>query len=462
MSLPLVRPEPIAPSADEGLVRAIGLGSAILLVLGSVIGSGIFLTTGTMAQALPSATLILTAWICGGVVSLCGGLTYAEMGAMYPSSGGVYRYLREAFGSLPAFLYGWAGLMVFWSGGIAAVATGFAEYVSYFVPALSTAHVMWSVQTPIGSWQVSAAQIVAVACIVVLGAVNYAGVRAGNFVNIVLTVAKVTGLAALPLLAILFARTSPEWTPVVPPVPHPAAAFGVAMIAVLWANDAWYCITWLAGEMKQPQRDLPRALLGGIALLTLIYVTVNLAYFYALPMAEVQGVTRIGEHAATALVGPSGASLVAFTVVLSTFGCDNAAILAGARLLFAMSRDGVFLPPAARIHPVHRTPHIAIIALCTWSSVLALSGTYEQLFTYVMFASILLHMIGGVAVFRLRRIRPDYPRPYRVWGYPIVPAIFITASAAFVLNTLIARPRESLAGLGLLALGLPVYWYSKR
>jgi APA family basic amino acid/polyamine antiporter len=173
-------------------------------------------------------------------------------------------------------------------------------------------------------------------------------------------------------------------------------------------------------------------------------------------------VTRIGEHAATALVGPSGASLVAFTVVLSTFGCDNAAILAGARLLFAMSRDGVFLPPAARIHPVHRTPHVAIIALCTWSSVLALSGTYEQLFTYVMFASILLHMIGGVAVFRLRRIRPDHPRPYRVWGYPIVPAIFIAASAAFVLNTLIARPRESLAGLGLLALGLPVYWYSKR
>jgi basic amino acid/polyamine antiporter, APA family len=462
VSLPLVRPETIAPTADEGLVRAIGLGSAILLVLGSVIGSGIFLTTGTMAQALPSAPLILIAWICGGVVSLCGGLTYAEMGAMYPSSGGVYRYLREAFGSLPAFLYGWAGLMVFWSGGIAAVASGFAEYVSYFVPALSTAHVLWSLQTPIGAWQVSAAQIVAVACIAVLGAINYAGVRAGNFVNIVLTVAKVTGLAALPLLAILFARSSPEWTPVVPPVPHPAAAFGVAMIAVLWANDAWYCITWLAGEMKQPQRDLPRALFGGIALLTVIYVSVNLAYFYALPMAELQGVTRIGERAATALVGPSGASLVAFTVVQSTFGCDAAAILAGARLLFAMSRDGVFLPSAARIHPRHRTPHVAIVALCVWSSVLALSGTYEQLFTYVMFASILLHLIGGVGLFRLRRIRPDHPRPYRVWGYPIVPAIFIAASTAFVLNTLLARPRESLAGLGLLALGLPVYWYSKR
>jgi APA family basic amino acid/polyamine antiporter len=214
--------------------------------------------------------------------------------------------------------------------------------------------------------------------------------------------------------------------------------------------------------MREPQRDLPRALIIGIALLTLIYLVVNVAYLYALPIADLRGVSRVAERAATALVGPSGARVVALTVVISTFGCNAAALLAGARLLFAMARDGVFLPVAARVHPRYRTPHIAILALAVWSSLLALSGTYEQLFTYVMFSSTLLHMLGAFGVFRLRRTMPDRPRPYRVWGYPIVPVVYIAASFALVLNTLVERPTESFAGLGFLALGLPVYWYSKR
>ncbi len=435
--------DPKSVTDDDGLVRVLGLGSGVLFVLGSVIGSGIFLTTGVMAAALPSATLLLVAWASGGALALAGGLTYAELGAMFPKSGGVYVYLREAFGPLIAFLYGWAAFLVFWSGGIAAVAVGFGEYLKYFVPGVSSSHV-------------------AVAAIVFLGAINYVGVRIGNAANVVLTIAKVSGLAALPAMAMFASQTRPHWTPIVPPVAHPFAAFGVAMIAVLWTNDAWYCVTWIAGEMKQPQRDLPRSLIYGIGLLTLIYLVVNIAYFYALPMSELQGTVRVGERAATAMVGPAGATLVALTVMVSTFGCDDAAILAGARLLFAMARDGVFLKACARIHERFRTPHVAIIALVVWSSVLALSGSYEQLFTYVMFASLLLHMVGAIGVFRLRRLRPDLPRPYRVWGYPIVPAIFIVASGAFVLNILIERPKESLAGLGLLALGLPVYWFSKR
>jgi APA family basic amino acid/polyamine antiporter len=452
-----------AVESDEGLVRALGLWSAVLFVMGSVIGSGIFLTTGVMAAALPSPALILAAWLTGGVIALSGGLTYAEMGSMYPRSGGVYVYLREAFGPLIAFLYGWAALLIFFSGGIAAVAVGFADYVSYFLPALSTSRIVWSLPTPAGAWSVSAAQIVAVTAIFALAWINYVGVRSGNAVNVVLTIAKVAGLAALPVLALLYADASPRWAPIVPPdVARPAAAFGVAMIAVLWTNDAWYCVTWIAGEMKHPQRDLPRALLLGISGLTLIYVVVNIAYLYALPMAQLQGVSRVGEAAATALVGTAGATFVALTVVVSTFGCDAAAILAGSRLLFAMSRDGVFIPAAARVHPRYRTPHVAIVALSSWSAVLALSGSYQQLFTYVMFASILLHMVGAVGLFRLRRLRPDQPRPYRVWGYPVVPAVFILASAAFVLNTLAEAPTESFAGLGLLALGLPVYWYSRR
>jgi APA family basic amino acid/polyamine antiporter len=428
---------------DDGLVRVLGLGSGVLFVLGSVIGSGIFLTTGMMAAKLPSATLLLAAWALGGVIVLTGGLTYAELGSMFPKSGGVYVYLREAFGPLPAFLYGWAAFFVFWSGGIAAVAVGFAEYMRYFVPHIPAAPL-------------------AVAAIVVLGGINYVGVRSGNAANVVLTIAKVAGLAALPAMAIFAAKTTPHWTPAVPAIPSPLAAFGAAMIAVLWTNDAWYCVTWIAGEMKRPERDLPLSLVYGIGLLTLIYVVVNVAYFYALPMSQIAGTTRIAERAATVLVGPAGATFVAVTVVISTFGCDNAAILAGARLLFAMSRDGVFIKSCARIHVRYHTPHIAIISLVVWSAVLAVSGSYEQLFTYVVFASLLLHMLGAVGLFRLRRLRPDALRPYRVWGYPFVPAVFILASAAFVLNTLIASPRESFAGLGLLALGLPAYWYWRR
>jgi APA family basic amino acid/polyamine antiporter len=415
---------------DDGLVRALGLGSGVLFVLGSVIGSGIFLTTGLMAAKLPSATLLLMAWALGGVIVLTGGLTYAELGSMFPKSGGVYVYLREAFGPLPAFLYGWAAFFIFWSGGIAAVAVGFAEYMRHFTP-----------QVP--------APVLAVLAITLLGGINYVGVRTGNAVNVVLTIAKVAGLAALPAMAILAAKTTPQWTPAVPAIPGPFAAFGAAMIAVLWTNDAWYCVTWIAGVMKRPERDLP---------LSLVYV----AYFYALPMNDIAGTLRIAERAATAMVGPAGATFVALTVVISTFGCDNAAILAGARLLFAMARDGVFLKSCARIHERYHTPHIAILALVVWSAVLAVSGSYEQLFTYVVFASLLLHMLGAIAVFRLRYARPDAPRPYRVWGYPIVPGAFIAASAAFVLNTLITKPKESLAGLGLLALGLPAYWYWKR
>jgi APA family basic amino acid/polyamine antiporter len=453
---------PGTETSDEGLIRALGLGSAVLFVMGSVIGSGIFLTTGVMAQTLPSPTLLLLAWLAGGVIALTGGLTYAELGAMYPRSGGVYVYLREAFGPVLAYLYGWAALLIFFSGGIAAVAVGFADYVSYFMPGLSTSRVLFSAPTPIGTWTVSAAQIVAVTCIAALAGINYVGVRSSNRVNVAVTIAKISGLAALPIMALVASHTSPAWTPVVPSVARPLAAFGVAMIAVLWANDAWYCVTWIAGEMKHPQRDLPRAMFIGISLLTLVYLVVNVAYLYALPLDELRGVSRVGEKAATALVGGRGATFVALTVVVSTFGCNLAAILAGARLLFAMARDGVFLPAAARVHPVYRTPHVAVVALASWASLLALSGSYEQLFTYVAFASILLHMIGAFGVFRLRRRRPDLPRPYRVWGYPIVPAIFILASGAFVLNTLIERPKESLAGLAFLALGIPFYVLSRR
>jgi len=413
-----------------------------------------------MAQTIPSVSLLLLAWTLGGVLAIAGGLTYAEMGAMFPRSGGVYVFLREAYGPLPAFLYGWAALLVVISGGIAAVAVGFAEYLSYFFPALSPSVVVMSADAGFTRISISAGQLVAAALIVVIGAINYVGVRRSNFVIVVVTAAKVGALAALPIIAILYTRVTPVLTPVVPPdLARPAAAFGVAMIAVLWTYEAWYFVTYAAGEIKDPQRNVPRALVGGLLLLTTIYVVVNIAYFLALPLEEMQGVTRVAERAATVLVGPAGATFIALTVVLSTFGNNMAGMLAGSRLLFGMASDGVFFPSCRRVHERYRTPHVAIVALTIWSAVLALSGSYEQLFTYVMFASILFSVAAGAALFKLRRDRPDQMRPYRTLGYPAVPIVFITGSAAFVLNTLIERPVESLSGLGLLALGLPVYWY---
>jgi APA family basic amino acid/polyamine antiporter len=268
----------------------------------------------------------------------------------------------------------------------------------------------------------------------------------------------------LPVFLLVSGRAvSPVFTPIVPPsVSSPLMAFGVAMIAVLWANDGFYFLTYAAGELRDPARTLPRALTFGLLSVLAIYLIVNLTYVFALPMDQLAGATRVAEAAATALVGSHGATMVAITVVVSTFGCNAAAILAGSRLLFAMASDGLFFPAAAKVHPQYRTPHIAVAGITIWSSLLALSGSYEQLFTYVVFTSVLFSLFGGLALFRLRATRADAPRPYRTWGYPIVPALFVIGSLVVVANTLTEKPVESIAGLGLLALGLPAYWYWRK
>jgi len=446
------------------LERAIGQKGATLLVVGSVIGSGIFSTTGVMADSMPSATLLVLAWVVGCLFALMGALTYAELGAMFPQSGGVYVFLREAFGSLPGFLYGWATLVVVLAGGIAAVSIVFADYLSYFVPALSSSNVVFSLPLGFGTLTVSAGQIVAVASIWFLGGINYLGVRAGSGTNAVLTTAKVTGLALLPLFALFASQANPEWTPVVPAeVVSPLAAFGVAVVAVMWAVEGFYFLTFSAGEVKDPQRVVPRAQALGLLTIMAVYVSVNLAYVYALPMEELRGTgTRVAEVAATAMVGQGGATVIALAALVSTLGANAAVILAGSRLFYAMANDGLFFPAAAAVHPRYRSPHVAIIGLTLWASVLALSGTFEQLFTYVVFTSVLFGMTAGLAFFYLRATRPDADRPYRVWGYPVVPALFVAGGLFLVVNTLIEKPVESIAGLILLVPGLFFYFYWKR
>lgn len=442
------------------LERAIGPVGATLLVIGSVIGSGIFLTSGVMAETLPSASLLILAWVLGCLFSVFGALTYAELGAMFPRSGGVYVFLREAFGPLPGFLYGWATLLVVLAGGTAAVAVGFADYFSYFFPSLSSTRIVAEIPLGVGTWRIAASQLVAVTAILGLGAINYVGVRSGSGTNAVLTVAKVTGLVLIPLFALAAWQTTPAWTPVVPAeIVTPLSSFGVALIAVLWTVEGYYFMTYAAGELRDPTRTLPRALTIGLLTIMGIYVVVNIAYLYALPMADLRGTTRVAEAAATAMVGPTGATIIALTVLVSTLGADAAVILAGSRLFYAMAKDGLFFPAAAAVHPRYKTPHVAIVGLTLWSSVLALSGTYEQLFTYVVFTSVLFSLMGGIAFFTLRRTRPDVERPYRVWAYPVVPALFVLGATFVTVNTLLERPFESLAGLGLLVLGLPAYGY---
>ena len=460
MSTPVITKPELAPAADARLVRAIGLWGATLLVIGNVIGSGIFLTTGIMVQELPSTTLVLSAWLAGGLLAMAGGLTYAEMGSMYPRSGGLYVFLSEAYGAVLGFLFGWACLLVILTGSVAAVAVGFAEYFSYFFPSLGTDRVLASFAMPWGAWTISAGQLVAAGSIAIITAINYVGVRSGNLANTVLTTAKVAALIALPLLAIAYMRVDPVFTPVVPPgALRPLASFGIIMIAVMWTYEGWYYVAFAGGEIKDAARNVPRALIYGTLALTAIYVCVNLAYVYSLTLEEMSGVTRIAERAVTALVGPGGAAFVAGTVVISTFGCNVGGVIAASRTCFAMASDGRFFPPAARVHPVYRTPHVALLITSSWSAFLTLTGGYEALFTYVTFASVLFGTLGGVAIFVLRVRRPDVPRPYRALGYPVIPALYVLGSFALVWNTVMERPTASIAGLGLVALGLPFYVY---
>ncbi len=451
-----------AAHGEAALVRAIDLRGATLLVVGNVIGSAIFLTSGTIAGELHSTTALLAAWVAGGLLSLAGGLTFAELGAMFPRSGGLYVFLEEAYGPLPAFLFGWAGLSITLTGSCAAVAVGFAEYFSYFVPSLGNSHVLLSLRLPIGHLTITASGVVAAASLGVVAAINYVGVAVATKIQGALAIVKVAGLAAIPVLAVALHPASPSFAPVLPPVPSPAAAFGVAMIAVLWAYDGWYYLPFSAGEILDPGRVIPRALIAGIAMLCVIYLSVNVGYLLALDLSAMSGEVRIAEKAMTVLAGEWGAWFMALTVCLSTFGNNIAGILFASRAAFAMASDGLLFRRVADVHPRYRTPNVAIVVTASWAAFLALTGSYDQLFTYVVFAMVLFNMFGGLAIFRLRRTRANMHRPYRTWGYPWVPLAFVCSSLLLLANTLVERPAEALLGLGLVALGVPMYWYVKR
>ena len=448
--------------SSDGLVRGLGRWDATLLTVGAVIGTGIFITTADIARVLPHEGLILLVWTLGGFLTLAGALTYAELGALYPRAGGMYHYLKEAYGTFWGFLYGWACFLVIMSGGIAALAVAFGEYLGSFVPLFSTRNILFSL--PIGgwSWSVSGGQIAGALAILLLTAVNHIGLREGATVQNFLAVFRIGSILAFVGLAFFVDKqASVTLTESLPEI-NLFAAFGIGMIAALWTYDGWYGATFSAGEMKDPQRTLPFGLVWGTVIVMVLYALINLVYFVALPLDAIAETPRIGETAAAALFGDVGGKLMSFAILVSTFGCLAATILYSPRIYLAMSRDGVFFRSLGAVNPRFRTPVRSLWAQSLWAVVLTLSGTYEQIYTYVIFGGLLFHAGTAGAIFVLRRKHPDVERPYKVFGYPWVPLLFILASVLLIGNTLVGKPIESLIGLVFIAAGVPAYMWWRR
>jgi APA family basic amino acid/polyamine antiporter len=462
--VPAAGPESGSRRAGAGLVRGLGLWDCVLLTIGSVVGTGIFLTPGDMAKDLPHAGLMVLAWAAGGLLVLAGALTFAELGVRYPHAGGIYQYLKEAYGPVWGFLYGWTSFLVIMSGGIAALGVAFGEYLGSFLPFFSTRHRLLAV--PVGSWTwtLSGGQVAALLAILALTAVNHFGLREGAGVQNVLTIVKIGSIAVFGVLGLLVKAPISGVGALTAPVPAAVAApgallsaFGVAMIAVFWTFDGWYAVTCSAGEVRDPGRNLPRGLIYGTAAVTGLYLLINLAYVRALSVPAMAASDRVGEAAAAVLFGPGASRLVSVAVLISTFGCISSTILYSSRIYQPMAADGVFFPALAAVHPRWRTPTGSLWAQTLWTVVLTVSGTYEQLYTYVVFAVVLFHVAAAAAVFILRRRRPAADLPYRTWGYPLVPAVFLLACLLLIGNTLCQRPLEALWGLALVVLGLPAY-----
>jgi basic amino acid/polyamine antiporter, APA family len=453
------------------LIRGLTLTDTTALVIGTVIGTGVFLKAAPMAQGVGTPTLVMVAWVAAGLLTLAGALTYAELGAMLPHAGGEYVYLRHSYGDASAFLFGWQRFIVAGSASIAALGAGFAVFLSAFLPLNQIwAERKFTLFDQTINWQFGSKQLVAVGAILLLSALNCLTVAFGGKVQSVLTVLKIVGLAIV-IAGVFFFAPAVTWSNLATPAGAPAwsgfAAFGVAMLAALWAYDGWNNMPMAAGEVQQPGRNIPRALVGGMIVVMVIYCLANLAYFYALPLGEVvtsnstahRDALPVASKAAQSFLGESGGRFVALAFVVSALGALNGSILSNARVPYAMARDGVFFSNMAGLSKTTRVPVVAIMIQAVWSSVLALSGTFDQLTDCLLFASWIFYGLCASSVFVLRRKAPNAERPYKTLGYPVMPLVFVLVATWLVINTLVNKRVESVTGLVLIALGLPLYFY---
>src|SRR5271170_3067680 len=461
-SLPTeTEPSPQKPS----LVRGLSLLDSVLLLVSGIIGSSIFLTAKDIAGPLPNPTLFFLVWVLGGVISLCACVAFAELGSMFPDSGGQYIYLREAYGDLPAFLYGWMLFAVANGGTIAALSVASAAYMGNIIPAISQDRVIFSVLGVV----FTRAHLVGLILIFFLTYVNVVGLRWGALLQNVSTWTKFTAMAVFVVLG--FAIGKGHWSNFSAQAPgglsmglspgQLISAFGVGLIAVFWAYDGWVYITWVAGEVKDPRRNVPLAMVLGVLAVGAIYLAMNMTYLYALPLTEIAQHETIAHAAATALFSPHAAVWLSLMIAVSCFSAAATCTLSGARVYLAMAQDGVFFKRMAVIHPKWRTPAFSLIGQGIWAAVLTLSGRYDWLYTYVIFGMVMSYTLTVIGMFVLRWKRPDTPRPYRCMGYPWLPAIYILIGAAWTLNTIITRPTEAFWGTAIVLVGVPGYVYWK-
>ncbi|HSK09079.1 MAG TPA: amino acid permease [Vicinamibacterales bacterium] len=428
------------------LRRSLTLFDVTMIAIGGTIGSGIFLTPALVAAALPSPAWILVAWLLGGLMALAGALTFSELAALMPRAGGQYVYLKEAYGSLVGFLFGWAYFLVVNAGGLGALSLAFATYFGYFVPL-----------GPDGS------KAVAILGLLALTMVNVVGVKAGAIFSDVFTVLKLVGIGGLAVVGLAWgSRETSDFSNLAIPGGL-GGALATAMVGVLWSTGGWQHATYASGEVRNPRRTLPLAMTLGTAAVTVIYLSVNIAYLFLLSPAEMAASPRVAADAVSRVLGPAGGTLISLAIFVSTFGVVGIYTLTAPRIYFAMANDGVFFRRVAEVHPRFRTPAFAILAQSSWAVVLILFwGTFENLISYVVFTDWIFFGLAAGSVFVFRRRMPDAPRPVRVPLYPWTPAFFVAVSAWFVAVTLVERPAQAWAGIAFLALGVPAYYSWKR
>jgi basic amino acid/polyamine antiporter, APA family len=473
------------------LKRSLGLIDSTMIVAGSMIGSGIFIVTPEIARNVGGSGWVMLAWIIAGIVTIIAALSYGELAGMMPKAGGQYIYLREAYNSLTGFVYGWTLFMVIQTATIAAVAVGFAKFTSVFIPKLSYDNIIFEA----GFFHLRAAQLFAICMIAFLTIINLYGVNIGKTIQTFFTSTKLLALFGLIITGFIVGSkghllidnfkdmwsatsTSADGKGVVTILPLTGmgilAAMGVAMVGSLFSSDAWNNVTFIAGEIKNPHKNIPRSLFFGTLIVSISYILANVVYLSVLPVhgtptaGDVFGhgiqfaeSDRVGTAAAEMIFGNGAVALMAILIMVSTFGCNNGLILSGARVYYAMAKDKLFFKQAGVLNS-KGVPANSLIYQGIWTSILCLSGTYYDLITYTIFAALIFYILTIAGVFILRKKQPDTPRPYKAWGYPIVPAFYILVALAICIDLLISKPMEAIPGLIIVLLGIPVYYWQKR
>jgi len=444
------------------LVRRLSLSDSILLLAGGIIGSGIFLTAQQVATNTRYPWLFLVIWVVGLCVTLLACFAFAELGGMYPEAGGQYVYMREAYGDAAGFFYGWMYFTVSATGTMAALGVGFATYLGQALPALQAQRAVFGM----GPVTVTRGHLIALAAIALQTMINIFGVKKGAILQNVATWAKFGAIGCFVVLGMLLGHGSwnhySQAIPAAPGTPSMLTGIGVALIAVFWAYDGWVYITFVAGEVKDPQRNLPRSLVLGMMLVGVVYIAINAVYLYALPMKEIAAHEAVAQTAAVSMFSGRIAPWLSLMVALSCFGAIGPCLMTGARVYYAMAEDGVFFHALARVHPRWHTPVFSLILQAIWAAILALSGRYDQLFTYVMFMMVLSYVLTVAGLFILRRKKPDAERPYRCSGYPVLPALYVILGSVWAINAALEKQKETLWGAAIVLAGVPFYLYWKR